>query len=844
MNRTRWQRVDAALARLLDGQEVDRQRLTEAERALLARLAAAAGGTSAGLDTPAADHEPLAAALDDRLAELDGLTAGDRVGAFRLVERIGAGGMGVVFLAERVDGGFDQRVALKLLARPRGDAASIRLFERERELLARLEHPNIARLIDGGLTEERRPWFAMEYIEGEPLIDHADRGFLSVGARIELFMQACDALDHAHRRFILHRDIKPANLLVADDGRVKLVDFGLGRLLEESVGGADETLAAGRMTPSWASPEQARGEPVTPRSEVYQLGLVLYRLLTGRAPYEVGGHSAWAIARAIGEARIARPSEQWAGRPDDAAAVFGATAARLRRRLRGDLDNIVLKTLAGSPERRYAGVDGLADDLRRHAAHEPVRARSATRRYRLSRFVRRNRAAVAGGGAFIALLIGSLVVFGLQSRALELERDRAVASAARSERLVDAMAGMIRLSDAENAVEQLYSLGDLLDRYVAYVTETLESDPLVRARLLGILGRALHGIDRWAPARDVIGQAHAALMATRGANDPEVLELGALMAEAAAFDGDLRAAVATLDDIAERQRRMHGSGSEAHAGTVFLRGFLRTYHAARGSPAFEAGIADLELALALYRDLFPAPHPEIARTMHTLGFKTYDTERGMRMLIDALDMTRAMFGEQHPTTATRMAEMALAHDLSGDPARAAGIGARAHSVHVAVRGETHPDSLTMLSNLAGFHREAGNLEVAAALYRELHEIRRRILPADHLLLAFTAHGLGNTLRTLGDLAASERWLREALRLCRLHDSRNEAVTRENLARTLAAAGRRDEAIAQQRLALAAYRRFYGDDHARTGAARERLRTLSAEPVTGAAVSGGARSSES
>jgi serine/threonine-protein kinase len=833
--------VDAALARLLDGREVDRLRLTEAERALLARLADAAGATSSALDTPAANHEPLAAALDDRLAELDGLTAGDRVGPFRLVRRIGAGGMGVVFLAERVEGGFEQRVALKLLAQPRGDAASIRLFERERELLARLEHPNIARLIDGGLTDERRPWFAMEYIEGEPLIDHADRASLSVSARIELFLQACDALDHAHRRFILHRDIKPANLLVAGDGRVKLVDFGLGRLLEEPAGGAEETLAAGRMTPSWASPEQARGEPVTPRSEVYQLGLVLYRLLTGRAPYSVGGHSAWAIARAIGEARIARPSEQWAGRPDDAAAVFGATAARLRRRLRGDLDNIVLKTLAGSPERRYAGVDGLADDLRRHATHQPVRARSATRRYRLSRFVRRNRAAVAGGGAFIALLLASLVVFGLQSRALELERDRAVASATRSERLVDAMAGMIRLSDADNAVEQLYSLGDLLDRYVAYVTETLESDPAVRARLLGILGRALHGIDRWDRARRVIGDAQAALAELRGPDDPEVLELGALMAEAAAFGGDLAGAVAILDDVAERQARAHGPASEPVADAIFLRGFLRTYHAPRGSADFDAGLADLERALALYRDRFRPPHPDIARTLHALGFKTYSTSRGMQLLNDGLAMTRELFGARHATTATRMAELAFAHDLRGEPARAAEIGARAHRVHVDLRGETHPDSLTMLSNLAGFHRAAGTPERAAALYRELHEIRLRVLPDDHLLLAFTAHGLGNTLRRLGDHAESERWLREALRLCLLHESRNEAVTRENLARTLRSAGRRDEAVAQQRLALAAYRRFYGEDDARTDAARERLRTLSAQPVAGAAVSGDARS---
>jgi serine/threonine-protein kinase len=810
--------VDAALERLLAGEPVDREALSTEERELLDRLAHAADAEASGLETPAAEHAELAAALDDRMLELDGLTEGDRVGPFRLVRRIGAGGMGVVFLAERVEGGFVQRVALKLLARSSLDNAAIRLFERERNLLAQLEHPNIAHLIDGGVTDARRPWFAMEYIDGEPLLEHARRNRLTVRQRLDLFLQACDALDHAHRRMILHRDIKPANLLVARTGRVKLVDFGLGRVLEESAEGAEETLAQGRMTPAWASPEQARGEAVTTRSEVYQLGLVLYRLLTDRAPYQVDDSSPWHVAQAITGARIARPSDVRCGR----------ARSSIGRRLRGDLDNIVLTALASEPHRRYAGVDGLAADIRRHLVHEPVSARAATRRYRLSRFLRRNRAAVAGAGSFIALLVTSLVVFALQARVLEVERDRAVENAARSERLVEAMAGMIRLSDADNAVEQLYSLGDLLDRYVAYVTETLASDPAVRARLLGILGRALHGIDRWDRARGVIGEAQSALAELRGPDDPEVLALGALMAEAAAFGGDLAGAVAILDDVAERQRQAHGPDSGPVADAIYLRGFLRTYHAPRGSADFDAGIADLERALVLYRGRFRPPHPDIARTLHALGFKTYSTPRGMQLLTDGLAMTRELFGERHATTATRMAELAFAHDLRGEPARAAAIGDRAHRLHVALRGETHPDSLTMLSNLAGFHREAGNLEQAAALYRELHEIRLSVLPEDHLLLAFTAHGLGNTLRELGDLAESERWLREALRLCLLHDSRNEAVTRENLARTLAAAGRTEAAVAQQRRAVEAYRTHYGEASDAEGAARERLLTLERE----------------
>lgn len=825
MKSTQWERVDAALARALDGEPVDQDALTGKERALLDRLIRAAGSEARGLDTPAGQHAELAEALESQLFELDGLTVGDRVGPFRLIERIGAGGMGVVFLAERVAGGFDQRVALKLLARSHLDRASIRLFERERELLARLEHPNVARLIDGGVTEQRRPWFAMEFIDGAPLVDYAQRHGLTVRQRLGLFLQACDALDHAHRRLVLHRDIKPANLLVAGNGRVKLVDFGLSRVIEVSEGGAEETLAEGRMTPAWASPEQARGDPVAVPSEVYQLGLVLYRLLTDRAPYEVDVASPLTIARTIATANIPLPSETWR---DRAAAGFGSSAAGLLRRLRGDLDNIVLKALARDPSERYAGVDGLAADLRRHLGHEPVTARAATRRYRLSRFLRRNRVAAAGAVAFVTLLIVSLVVFVLQSRQLETERDRAVASAARSERLVDAMAGMIRLSDADNPVEQLYSLGDLLDRYVDYVNRELDRDPEVRARLLGILGEALQGIDRWDGARAVIEEAYAVLAAERGPDDAQALALRVLLAEATAFDGDLGAGVAILNEVEARYRRLHGPLSAPVADTIYLRGFLRTYHAPRGSASFAAGIEDLERALAAYRELYDPPHPDIARTLHALGFKTYSTPRGMRLLTDGLAMTHEVFGARHATTATRMAELALAHDLSGDPGRAAEMGARAHRLHVELRGDTHPDSLAMLSNLAGFHREAGNLERAVGVYRELHTTRLRVLPEDHLLLAYTAHGLGNTLRALGDHGESERWLREALRLCLLHGSRNEAVTRENLARTLAAAGDRDAALAQQRLAVEAYRAHYGEDAGAVEGARERLRDLAGQ----------------
>ena len=736
MDPNRWARIDDALERRLDGRADDLSDLTPAERDLLDALASTARGDVAALDVPPAEHEALASGLSAMLAEQEGIEPGSVVGPFRIVERIGTGGMGVVFLAERAEGGFDQRVALKLLSLTSPDSGSVRLFERERRLLARLEHPGIARLIDGGLTERDRPWFAMEYIEGEPIQDFADARRHSVSDRIELFLQACDALDHAHRQLILHRDIKPANVLVTPDAQVRLVDFGLGRLLqpEEEGDSAETTIAAGRMTPGYASPEQARGEPVSVASEVYQLGLLLYQLITGALPYRVEGRSAFEIARAISDADVPLPSSRW--RTDDAASRaprYGKPAQQLRRRLAGDLDNIVLKALSRDPKNRYASAASLAEDLRRHLDRLPVRARAATRRYRFGRFVQRNRTAVAGVTAFVLLMAVSVAVLGIQATALQRERDLALANAERSERMVDAMAGMIRLSDAENPVEQLYSLGDLLDRYVEYVREELEQDPHVRARLLGILGQAMHGIDRWAPARKVISLALVESERLNGPSSAEVERLRSMLAEATAFAGDLDEAVRLLDAVEDAASRRAGTGSEAVADAVHLRGFLRAHHGARGSRDYHDGIADLERALAMYRELFDEPHAKIAKATHALGFKLDDPARRLAMVRNGLEMTRELVGMEHPVYAMRLAELALTHDGDGNDALAARVGERAYSIHVRLQGETHPESITMLNNLAGFHREAGNLQRAAELFRQLHDVRNRVLPEDHAL---------------------------------------------------------------------------------------------------------------
>ncbi|MCA1779304.1 MAG: serine/threonine-protein kinase [Xanthomonadaceae bacterium] len=830
MNAERMARIDRALKAALEAGEVEHNLPDAEDRQLLQTLIEAAHSQLPGLEQSALAHESLSLGLSAALANDGQLRPGTVVGAFRLVRPIGTGGMGTVFLAERLEGGFKQRVALKVLAGTGTDPALVQLFQRERELLAQLEHPGIARLIDGGITDGWRPWFAMEYIDGIPVHEYTARNRLDVNARLELFVQACDAIDYAHRQLILHRDIKPANLLVAADGQVRLVDFGLGRALEtiDAARNSGTTIAAGRMTPDYASPEQARCEPVTVASEVYQLGLVLFRLLCGKLPYSATTTSAYELARTISNSVIPRPSECWrTGNIDpDVTAQFVEGPKSLRRRLQGDLDNIVLMALAREPKHRYTSVEALAEDLRRHRQMLPVRARAATRRYRADRFIRRHALGVGLTAVVVLVLAAGLLALALQSAELARERDRAVAAATSSERLSDAMAGMIRFSDVDRGADQLMSAGQRLEQYRDHVRRELAGEPEARMRLLSILGDAMLNLKYWAQARETLHAAVELSRQMRGQEHPETRVLTLKLAEALAFDNRFGAGDALLTDLLEARHPTGGNDERAAAAdSHYLRGFLRTYHLPRSDPLFLQGIADLETALGLYRELRAAPHPDIATAMHALGLKHPDSEIRLEMVRAAMEMTLALHGEQHPVTAARLAELALVYDSLGDYRKAAEVGRRAHAAHVEVLGERHPESLTILSNLAGSLREAGQLEQAVEMYRQVHRIRQQTLPQDHLLLAYTAHGLGNTLRQMREYEQSERWLREALRLCLLHDSRNEAVTRVNLSKTLQAAGRTTDALEQQRAALKLYVQINGAGSDAVRAANLRLQQL-------------------
>jgi len=407
------------------------------------------------------------------------LAPGTRIGPWRIEEPIGSGGMGVVYRATRADGGFEQEVALKRVRRGMDSRSIIRRFEAERAILAGLEHENIARLLDGGLAEDGLPYFVVEYVRGRPIDVYCDEERLSVDERLDLFVSVCRAVLHAHSRLVVHRDLKPANILVTEEGVPKLLDFGIARLLDDTGEAATRLTRVGDrvLTPGYASPEQFSGRDIGTPSDIYSLGVILYELLVGDRPESADPSTGvGATTRPSGS-----PSLADAERAATIAAQRGVSLQRLRRTVAGDLDLICLKALRSEPGRRYATVDALAEDIRRHRDGYPVRARPDTLGYRVSRFVRRNRAAVAASAIGAALVITTSAIY---TERVTAERDRAQLEAGRAEQVSTFLASLFETQEGEMTASELLRRGS--DR----LGDELSDQPAVLATLREVIGRA------------------------------------------------------------------------------------------------------------------------------------------------------------------------------------------------------------------------------------------------------------------------------------------------------------------------------------------------------------------
>ncbi|HET8943103.1 MAG TPA: serine/threonine-protein kinase [Rudaea sp.] len=698
------------------------------------------------LDNDTNVDDPLAASVR-AVAEdhFDATTPwlGKRIGSYRIVTELGHGGMGSVFLAERADDEFRSRVAVKLI-RGFPTPQALQRLRRERQMLAGLVHPNIARLLDGGTTAEGQPYLVMEYVDGLPLTRWLGECKPSLVRRLRAFRQLCSAVHHAHRNLIVHRDLKPANIMVRADDKPMLLDFGIAKLTAPDTQGERETVLRA-FTTDYASPEQIGGGLVTTASDIYALGLILYEMLCGR-PYRVDGNvDSW---------RHSRPGHVAASAP---AAWLRADSGHIS----GDLEGAVQHALAEDPERRYASAAAFAADIGRFLDGKPLEAGPDSIRYRLGKFVRRHRLACAIAMVSVAAILGtSLWLAAERARALHAEH-RAQLEARTANQVTDFLLGLFHAVDPKNTRGQDISARQLLDHGSAMLNGELQDQPQVRARLLLALGEIYLSIGVPERSANLLDQA-VHLMGAPG-SDP--LRLAFALNEscrALTKMSDYTRALATCREaLAIRQARLASSDPDL-GHTYDALGVAEQEHG-----DFAAAAADYHKALAIFSAAGPKFRDALASTHHNLGFLArqrgdYPIARSEYSI--ALAIKRALYGDAHPLTLNSLSGLAQAEQALGDLKAAQRDLDTVLELRVKVHGTNSIDVAHAHNDLASVLQDLGDYAGAARHYHAAMDLETGLLPADSMGIAVTANNLASLDEDRGDCAAALPLLRQSLRI--------------------------------------------------------------------------------
>jgi serine/threonine-protein kinase len=729
-----------------------------------------------------AEVESLLRYLDEDSGPLDrppaleggGGYAGQRIGAYRVIRELGRGGMGVVLLAERDDPSLAQQVAIKLTRVSFQSEFYARRFLDERQILATLEHPNIARLLDGGVTEDGTPYLVMQYVDGVPLQQWAEAKTASFRERIEVMLKICAAVAYAHENLVVHRDLKPGNLLVTAAGEPMLLDFGTARLLEPAEQTGTTQTSLPMLTARYASPEQVAGMAGSARSDVYSLGVILYELLTGEWPYETENESVPALLRAVSEREPRRPSRV-------------AKQAAASRQLAGDLDAILLKALEKAPERRYGAVLQFADDLRRHLAHEPVEARVPTVAYRAGRFLRRHALASTAAALAVFSLAGATAYSVRQAAIAEQEREKAVQVAMFLEQLLGASkkGGVSALATGGSELKVV----DVIEAAASTVGEEFRESPDIEVGLRSTIGSALMAL------------------------------------------GENKKARPHVERAVELSERLYGDNHAATTRALSARGRLRM---AEGN--YAGAQADLERTVAWHRATNSQDISFQHSLLAEAYFRQGDLQGARRNFEEALKAMRAQFGDKHITTATMISNLGVVTDDAGDAAAAERHFAEAAAIlrelpgppanllfplgglqrayffrgdyrqariiceeayaHARkTSGERSLSAIVPAMNLALVKAHLGDAD-AESLAGETVGVARERYPPRHIEISRSLTTYGRILIALGKPAQAEPLLREAADIARgvfAKDNWRPAESRVFLGASLAQQGKAEEA---------------------------------------------------
>ena len=814
-----WQRTSALFDELIEleaSKRQDRLRAVASEDPELAREAGelvdayeASGDLleRAVLDVaPTLVHDALEDLGSQRPPEL---APGKQIGVWRLVRPLGAGGMGEVWEVERTGGQFEQHAALKLLKRGLDSDEIARRFRAERQILARLRHPAIAHLYDGGIHDDGRPYFVMELVTGEPITTACSRRALPIDDRLRLVIAVCEAIDAAHRSLVVHRDLKPSNVLVTAEGSVKLLDFGIAKVLDAGDEEGSSTRAWERpMTPAYAAPEQIVGEPVTTATDVYSLGVMLYELLTGQRPHRREGLAPARLASEVTTEVIERPSTavRRAQTAEQREALEPAERERRARRLRGDLDWIVLRALAREPERRYRSAAALAADLERHLRGLPVEARPDSVGYRTGKFVRRNGTVVVAAALVLASLVGGLAASLWQARAARTQAERA-------ERVKELLADVFLGAGPERAEGEEVTARELLEDGAQRIEAEMGEEPEVQAELLTTIAQVEEGLGLLESARQRAQRAVALAEGSYGKDDPRLME------PLSVLGGILSQLERDADSLVVRERVLAIARDHFDADSLEVaRGETEVINAYFGLDRFVEALPLAEHALAVKKARLGDDDPDTVRSKLNLAFALEFLDRTDEAIVlgrEVLASYERTLGPDDPRTVEAMHSLAVSLAWVGDNEEAVLLFARTIEGARRVLGPSHyrlafslQQSTLPLRDLERYDEADRAAGEALAIFRAIDQ--------NHPEATAVIHGLAGSDMARGDVAAAEAKYRRALAewtAVRGPEHRSTLQARANLALALTELGRSSEAEPLARAALEARERIFGPESA-------------------------------
>lgn len=744
MDIARWQRIESLFGAVADDAP------GPARRARLEQLCDGDGTLADEVEALLDEEQRLSADGAGRDPHL-----GLRLGAYEVVRLLAHGGMAAVYEGRRADGAFEQRVAIKIMDVRLHDAGLLARFQAERQILAALEHPGVTRLFDGGVTALGEPYLVMEFVDGTPIDRHCDDRRLDLAARVDLVRAVCDGVSFAHRALVLHRDLKPSNILVTANGHIKVVDFGTATLMQPE---RLATTSMAPLTPAYASPEQLTGRPVGTASDQYSLGLVLYELLTGAAPFGDRPSLLAAIERAMAGTTTIAPD---AAITEHAAASRQATAARLRRVLSQDLGTIVRKATAPDEGARYASVQHFSDDLGRWLRGEPIEARPPSIAYRTSRFVRRHWVASMVAAT---LSIGLAVATVVSIRSAGEARAQAVRADAQNRRATEVTRFLTRMLSSADPGElgKNVTVREVLQRASADAA-SLDATPELAAEVRSVMGLTFRALGDFAAGEEQVRLALAANRKVSAGGDQDTIRLLTSLSHMQESAGKFDEAAGTLDEAATLLERIPIATPALRFEFLNERGRIL---AAQGH--FEQARPVFAEALTLARET-PLDAEARTRAAADLAFVLSNLGRhdeSVPLYEESIEQARLAFGPTSVQVADRLSPYASALWYAGDRPRSLDAYQQALDLRRTTQGPEHPDYAYTLGNYADSLVVMGQYERVLPMARELLALRGKTLDDAHPMVAYAMSLLGRSLGPLGQLAEGERWLRASYALRR------------------------------------------------------------------------------